>query len=102
MASDLFCEIAHCVADARMCAAAADIGDRLGELVIARARIALPHRADGHDHASLAVAALRHLVIDPGLLHWRQTACAQALDGPDVLADHRADGRDAAALRIAV
>ena len=33
-------------------------------------------RRGGHDHAGLAVAALRHLVLDPGLLHLVQRLAA--------------------------
>jgi hypothetical protein len=39
--------------------------------------VSRPHR---HDHAGLAVAALRHVVVDPGLLHLvQQDAVLRAL-----------------------
>jgi hypothetical protein len=37
-----------------------------------------------HDLTRLAVAALRHLVFDPGLLHSVRVGGAQAFDGGDL------------------
>src|SRR5262249_16254608 len=44
-----------------------------------------------HDESRLAVAALGHLLLDPGTLHGVQAPLAQALDGDDALADRRAE-----------
>src|SRR5262249_54618601 len=56
-----------------------------------------------HDHAALAIAALRHVVVDPGLLHLVQPASlGEALDGGDLLALHRANGQRAGTHRLAV
>ena len=38
----------------------------------------LSSAADRHDHAALAIAALRHVVLDPGLLHLVSRRSAQA------------------------
>ena len=50
-------------------------------------------RRDGHDHPRLAVAALRHLVVDPGLLNGVQTPFgAEPFNGRDrrpLDGDHR-------------
>jgi len=49
-----------------------------------------------HDHAALAIAALRNIIGDPGLLHLVQRAIgAEAFDGGDLFAGGFAD-RDAA------
>src|SRR5687768_11595978 len=56
-------------ADARIGAAAADAGHRLVDVLVARMRVAPQQRHRSHDLAALAIAALRHLVIDPRLLH---------------------------------
>src|SRR5882672_9811522 len=50
-------------------AAATDVGDRGVDVRVGRLRLLLQERRDGHDHARLAVAASRHVVLDPGLLH---------------------------------
>ena len=52
----------------------------------------LEQRNRRHHHAALAVAALRHVEIEPGLLHRMQLAVLrQRFDGGDLL---RADGAD--------
>ena len=59
-------------------------GDRGVDLLVARIRPLGEERRHGHDHAGLAVAALRHLVVYPGLLHRVQLAVLlQPLDGRD-------------------
>src|SRR6478609_5130400 len=50
-------------------AAAADVGDRCVDVGVGRLGLLLEERGHGHDHSRLAVAALRHVVRDPGLLH---------------------------------
>src|SRR5438309_1396042 len=47
------------------CAAATDIGDRIVDIGIGRLRLVLEQRRHRHDHAALAIAALRHVVVDP-------------------------------------
>src|SRR5215472_12474722 len=55
-----------------------------------------------HDLAGLAVAALRNLLGNPGLLQGMIALGAEALDGRDLLADHIADRGLAGADRLAV
>src|SRR5215472_16117787 len=74
------CQRAHSRTNALKRAAAADVCYRLCELVVGRMGIAREQRAHGHDHARLAIAALRHLVLDPGFLHRGEAVRAQALD----------------------
>src|SRR5690348_1715186 len=50
-------------------AAAADVGDRGVDVRVARLGVRLEERRHRHDHSGLAVAALRHVVVEPGLLH---------------------------------
>ena len=73
-------------------AAAADVGDGGVYLLVARIGPLGEQCRDGHDHAGLAVPALRHLVVYPGLLNLVQLAVPlQALDGRD---RHSLDRRD--------
>src|SRR6185503_11676518 len=72
-------------------AAAADIGDGGVDIGVGRPRLVPQQRRNRHDHAGLAVAALRHFVVDPGLLHLVQDiARGQPLDRRDPLARGRA------------
>ena len=54
-------------------AASADIGDRVVDVGIGRLRLFLQQRRDRHDHATLAVAALRYVEIDPSFLNLGST-----------------------------
>src|SRR5579863_4379555 len=84
-------------------AAAADVGDRTVNLGVGRLRLLLQQRRDGHDHAALAIAALLHVVVDPGLLHLVQSAVAgEPLDRRDLLGADGADRQRARACRNAV
>src|SRR4029453_4405804 len=56
-------------ADALISAAATDVGNRGIDLGVGRLRLPLQQRGDRHDHAALAIAALRDVEIEPGLLH---------------------------------
>src|SRR5256886_11152231 len=76
--------------------ASADIGDGLVDVLVGGLRFFLKKRCNRHDHAALAIAALRHIVGHPGLLHLVQGAVAgESFDRSDLLADGFAD-RDAA------
>ena len=55
-------------------AAAADIGDVGVDVGVGRIGLLLEQRRHRHDHAGLAIAALRHVVLNPGLLHLVQRA----------------------------
>ena len=56
------------LADARIGTAAADVG-KCRDLLLARARARPQQRGDRHDEPRLAIAAHRHLLGEPGLLH---------------------------------
>src|SRR6185295_7609741 len=85
-----------CLADLLEGPASADIGDGLVDVLVGRLRLLLQKGCDRHDHAALAIAALRHIIVHPGLLHLVQRAIAgEPLDRGDLLADGLAD-RDAA------
>src|SRR5260370_2526242 len=58
----------NCLAHLLIGTAAADVGDLAVDVVVAGFRLVLQQHRHGHDHSALAVAALRHVVIDPGLL----------------------------------
>src|SRR3954466_13560783 len=55
-------------------AATADVGDGLVDIGVGRFRLLFKQRRDRHDHAALAIAALRDILGDPGLLHLVQCA----------------------------
>src|ERR1700722_17810008 len=56
-------------ADALIAAATANIGDRRIDLGVGRLGVLLEQGRDRHDHSALAIAALRHIEIEPSLLH---------------------------------
>ena len=73
-------------------AAAADVGDRIVDILVARFWLFLEKCCDRHDHATLAVTALRYIVFNPGLLHLVQPAIlGEAFNCRDVLAFDEAD-----------
>src|SRR6202158_924001 len=73
-------------------AAAADIGDGFVDVLVGRLRLVLEKGRHRHDHAALAIAALRDVVGDPGLLHLVQRALRRKpLNGGDLFADGFAD-----------
>src|SRR5260370_811207 len=73
-------------------AAATDIGDGAVDIGVVCFRVVLEQRSDRHDHAALAIAALRHVVVDPGLLHLVQGAVGgEPFDRRHLLAADRAD-----------
>src|SRR5712671_5576528 len=81
----------------------ADVGDGLVNILIGRLRLLLEQCGDRHDHSALAIAALRDVIIDPGLLHLVQRALRrQPLDGGDLLAGGLADQHAAGSHRDAV
>jgi hypothetical protein len=102
---DWRCEAA-CLMAARMrtCAAAADIPRHrrvdVGVVGVGGGREQGGRR---HDLSGLAIAALDHFQIEPGLLHLRaDRRSANALDGGDGAVAHRADRQHAGAHRLAV
>src|SRR5580704_12833909 len=89
--------------DARISAATADIAIHVAnDVVAARILVGRQQRRGLHDLAGLAVAALRHLQVEPGLLQRMVAIGRQSFDGGDVLARHHRDRRLARAHRLAV
>src|ERR1700734_230963 len=89
--------------DARIGAAAADIAVHVADdVVAARILIGRKQRRGLHDLPGLAIAALRHLQVEPGLLQRMVAIGRQALDGGDAFARHHGDRRLARAHRLAV
>src|SRR6266567_7642932 len=84
-------------------AAAADVGDGVVDVGVSRFGLLLEQSCDRHDHAALAIAALRNVVNDPGLLHLAQYAVdRESLDRGDLFADGFADLHAARSHRDAV
>ena len=71
---------------------------RFVDVGVGRVGVAVQEGHGLHDLAGLAVAALGHVVVDPGLLDGVQlVTLGQAVDRRDVLAGDRADRGDAGA-----
>src|SRR5580704_7226663 len=86
-------------ANALIGSATANVGHRPVNVVVGRFRVLLEQRNCRHHHAALAIAALRHVEVEPGLLHRVQLAVLrQRLDGGDLLGADRSD-RDLARAR---
>src|SRR6266853_6317394 len=84
-------------------AAAADVGNARVDVGVGRLRLRLEESCHRHDHSGLAVAALRHVVIDPRLLHLVQDlARGQAFDRGYLAVAHRANRHRARAHRDAI
>src|SRR6202044_1683596 len=78
-------------ANALIGSATADVGHRRIDVVVGRLRVLLEQRYRGHHHATLAIAALRHVEVEPGLLHRGQLAVRSLrLDGGPMLWPERA------------
>ena len=93
----------HGRADALIGAAAADIGHRLVDVLVGRARRLPQQRRRRHDLAGLAEAALRHVERRPGPLHRMRRVARQSLDGDDAVGRlHVADAHRAGAHDLAV
>src|SRR6266545_3123066 len=81
--------------DARISAAAADIGDPAVDVLVAGPRILFEQCHRRHDLPGLAIAALRHVELDPSELYRMRAVAREALDrGDGLVADARR--RDAA------
>src|SRR6266446_7711418 len=92
------------LADSHIRTAATDVPRHRGvDIAIGRVRVGGEQGGGGHDLAGLAVAALRHLQRDPGLLDLFAGGCgAYGLDRGDALAGRGRDRRDARAHRLAI
>src|SRR2546426_754088 len=89
-------------ADALVGAAAADVRHRGVDIGVAGAAVLGEQRYRGHDLAGLAVAALRHVLGDPGPLHGVAPAWRQPFDRGHALPGRRRDRHHAGAHRSAV
>ncbi len=92
----------HRGAHARIGPAAADVRHLCVNVGVGRMRIVREERDRRHDLPRLAIAALRRVGFDPGLLHRVQLLLAEALDCQDRLVGGLADRRDAGSCRLAV
>src|SRR3989442_4433695 len=92
------------LADSHISTAAADVPGHGGvDVAVARVRLGREQRRRGHDLAGLAIAALRHLQLDPGLLDlFAGGSRTDGLDRGDALAGRGGDRRDARAHRLAI
>src|SRR5579859_1800739 len=75
------------VSNARVGSAAADVRHRRVDLFVRGILRFLQQGGRSHDHAALAVSALRHLQLHPGFLQRVRTVLRQALDGGDLAGD---------------
>src|ERR1700756_4168423 len=79
----------HCVFDALVTAAAADVaGHRFNYLVVGRFWILYQQRGGLHDLPDLAIAALRDVELAPSLLNRVIAGRVQAFDRRDLPPDH--------------
>src|SRR3954471_3285464 len=89
--------------DAVVGAAAADVAVHvLDDLLARRVLVSAKQLGRLHDLAGLAVAALRHLLGDPGFLQWMRAIGRQALDGRHARPLDGSERRGARAHRLAV
>src|SRR5450830_1319536 len=73
-------------------AAAADVGDGGVDVGVARLGLILQECRHRHNHAALAIAALRHVAVEPSFLHAVHDAVLrETFDGRDLLPDRVAD-----------
>ena len=77
-------------------------GHRAVDVGVGRMRVAFEQRRRGHDLAGLAIAALRHVELTPGLLQRMLSARVEALDRRDLRASDARDRRLTRARRRAV
>jgi hypothetical protein len=83
--------------------AAADVGHGLVDVGVGRLGLFLQQRGGSHQHAALAIAALGHLLRNPGQLQrMRPGGGTQRLNGLDTFARQCGHGRDAGAHWLAV
>src|ERR1700686_673698 len=91
------------VFDALVAAAAADIArHRFADLVVGWLRIVHEQCGGLHDLAGLAIAALRHVELPPGLLYGVIARGVKALDRRHLAIDHVGNRRDAGAHRLLI
>src|SRR5881397_381877 len=89
-------------ADALVRAAATDVGHRRVDVGVGGMRILREQRRGGHDLPRLAVAALRHVFLDPRALHRVRAVLGEPFDRGHTFAGDRGYGQHAGARRDAV
>src|SRR5215468_7340213 len=90
-------------ADADIGHASAEVAAHDGvDVLVARVAKILEQSCGLHDLSGLAIAALRRLRLDPGLLQWMLTMRVEPLDRRDRRVRHRAERRNAGADRASV
>src|SRR2546422_5248812 len=89
-------------ADALVGAAATDVGHRCVDVGVRGVRILREQRRGGHDLPRLAIAALRHVFLDPRALHRVRAVLGQAFDRRHALAGDGGHGQHAGARRDAI
>src|SRR5262245_18845056 len=88
-------------ADTRIGSAATEIREAR-DVVLARRWLAREHRRGGHDLAGLAVAALRHVLFDPGALDRVQAGRPEPFDSGNATPRRAGDRQRAGTHRLAV
>jgi len=89
--------------NSRVRTAAADIAaHRLVNIFVAGLQIFREEDGRAHDLPGLAIAALRHIELDPRFLQRVSEIHRKTLDRRDVPAFRARDGRDAGAYRLAI
>src|SRR2546421_3225054 len=88
--------------DALVRAAATDVGHRRVDIGVRGMRILREQRRGSHDLPRLAVAALRHVFLDPRALHGVRAVLGQAFDRSHPFAGDGGHGQHAGARRDAV
>src|SRR2546427_9276478 len=95
--------LVHRRADALIGPAPADVGHGIVDVPVGRSRLPRQERRRRHDLPGLAVAALRHIELRPGLLHGVRAIGGQAFDRDDLVRGlHASDRQDARAHQLAV
>ena len=97
------CSLVHSRANSLVRSAAADVAAECIVYVrVAWLRILRQQRCGRHNHAHLAIAALRHLLIEPRHLHGMASIGGEPFDRGDISASHRRDSRRARASCLAI
>jgi hypothetical protein len=93
----------YCLANALIRAAAADMASEgFINVRVGRRGIFCEQCGGGHNHACLAVATLRDLISEPGLLHGMLAVGRKPFDGDDAASSDSGDARGAGARGFAI
>ena len=95
--------LVHRCANSLIRSATADVAaKRIVNVRVARLRIFRQQRSGRHNHSHLAIAALRHLLIEPRRLHGMVPIGGEPFDRGDISASHRRNPRGTRASRLAI